>query len=264
MSNLPLVTCVIPTKSRRMFARKAVEYCARQTYPNIEIVVVDSNPRELFLDNDAVSGLLIRPNRLIRADATCGRARQIGIEQAKGEIVCFFDDDDWHSPLRVAHQVELLTSGYDAIGMKKLLTYDLRQKKGFPHQSWVNPCWTGAGMTAVRREIGLQVPWRDTNYNEDGLWYEDLEKGGFKISTDVPIDHYIYIRHSGNYSCEQRVIDEDATELIRGYIGDDMAWYDDLSEIIGTQAPISYRGPGSQLMQVRGRVLPGIATGKRY
>lgn len=258
MSNLPLVTCVIPTKSRRMFAHRAIHYCLKQTYRNLEIVVVDSNPRELEVS--------FYPEcvRLVRADATCGRARQIGLEHALGEIVCFFDDDDWHSPKRVAHQVELLTSGYDAIGMKKLLTYDLRQKKGFPHQSWVNPCWTGAGMTAVRREIGLQVPWRDTNYNEDGLWYEDLEKEGFKISTDVPIDHYIYIRHSGNYSCEQRVIDEDATELIRGYIGDDMAWYDDLSEIIGTQAPISYRGPGSQLMQVRGRVLPGIATGRRH
>jgi len=81
----PLVTVVIPTTSKRSkYLERAVKSVKRQTYRNIELLVIN------------------------REDLTATEARNLGIKQAKGEYIAFLDDDDEWLPAKTAKQVKLL------------------------------------------------------------------------------------------------------------------------------------------------------------
>ena len=87
----PLATVVITTHDRHAVARRALSSALTQTLSNIEVVVVDdgSEPRfEVGVQDDRV--------RLFRREHAGGvcRARNVGLDAARGAWITFLDDDD--------------------------------------------------------------------------------------------------------------------------------------------------------------------------
>ena len=89
----PLVTVVIPTYDRPERLLPCVESVLRQSYPHLEVVVVDNAPHrpptavaERFADDPRVR-FLTQPVPGTSA------ARNRGLEAARGEMVAFLDDD---------------------------------------------------------------------------------------------------------------------------------------------------------------------------
>jgi glycosyltransferase involved in cell wall biosynthesis len=105
----PLVSVIIPSYNSRRWIARAIDSVMAQTYKNIEIIVVDDGSadetrefiRENYGSNDRVR-YLFQPNSGV------SRARNQGIEQAKGDLISFLDADDWLLPEKVARQVEFL------------------------------------------------------------------------------------------------------------------------------------------------------------
>jgi glycosyltransferase involved in cell wall biosynthesis len=95
-SELPLVSVVIPTKNRPDLLRRAVESVISQTYPHIEIVIVDDGSIPAVAINTIASLSKGRAIRLVRNEVSKGggKSRNIGSSVANGEFVCFLDDDD--------------------------------------------------------------------------------------------------------------------------------------------------------------------------
>jgi GT2 family glycosyltransferase len=102
----PSVSIVIRTKDRLPFLRRALTSVVAQSYPRLEVVVVndggeDPSPvlaefesaLEIFLINEPVS--LGRPG-----------AAQVGLEAATGELVNFLNDDDELRPNHLSTLVE--------------------------------------------------------------------------------------------------------------------------------------------------------------
>jgi Glycosyl transferase family 2 len=57
---------------------------------------------------------------------TIGAKRNLACEEARGEIIAHWDDDDWHAPDRLRYQTQaLLHRGADVCGLATLLFYDL-------------------------------------------------------------------------------------------------------------------------------------------
>jgi GT2 family glycosyltransferase len=90
-AHAPLVSVIVTTYNRPVALGDALASIARQTYPAIEIIVV----------NDAGSDVrpIVAPHRnalLIDQPANGGpaRARNAGLRAATGEYAIFFDDDD--------------------------------------------------------------------------------------------------------------------------------------------------------------------------
>lgn len=94
----PLVSVVIPTYGRPDFLPDAVRSVVEQTYPNVELFVVDDHspePVEPALSDIEFESLTNA--EVIRHEENRGgnAARRTGIDRASGEYVAFLDDDDY-------------------------------------------------------------------------------------------------------------------------------------------------------------------------
>ena len=95
----PLISVVIPTHNRDYLLPRAVESAMRQTYPNVEIIVVSDGSED---NTDTIMEKYCSTSDRIRYisyhPAKGGNhARNIGIDEARGELIAFLDDDDeWH------------------------------------------------------------------------------------------------------------------------------------------------------------------------
>lgn len=103
----PRVSVVIPCYNTPSFLGQAIDSVRAQTYPDIEIIVVDdgSNDPETIASLDRLGSdvLLIRQeNRGLPA------ARNVGFVAAKGDFILPLDADDWLEPTFVEKLVGLL------------------------------------------------------------------------------------------------------------------------------------------------------------
>lgn len=111
----PLVSVIVPTYDRPDMLVEAVESVTDQTYPNVELLVVDdASPRPAGAVL-ADCGPEVGEWRCLRHEENRGAnaARNTGIEAATGEILAFLDDDDRWRPETIEAQVSALT-GTDA------------------------------------------------------------------------------------------------------------------------------------------------------
>ncbi len=91
----PLVSVIIPTFNRKDSLRKTLDGLARQTLPpeQFEVVVVSdgsTDGTEEFLAGCAMP-FLLRP--ITQPNGGPARARNRGIQEARGEVIIFLDDD---------------------------------------------------------------------------------------------------------------------------------------------------------------------------
>jgi glycosyltransferase involved in cell wall biosynthesis len=105
----PLVSIVVPTYNRRELLPEALRRLERQTYRNLEIVVVNDggDPVDDIVKKFPRARLVDRP-----ANGGIAEAENDGIRSASGEFIGFLADDDELFPDHVARLVDaLLRSG---------------------------------------------------------------------------------------------------------------------------------------------------------
>lgn len=102
----PLVSVIIPTYKDTEYLPDALESAARQTYTNLEVIVVDSSgdAEELVEPFEWVTYLQQPP----KGPAA---ARNLGVQHADGEYIAFLDADDEWLPGKIRQQVEVLEDG---------------------------------------------------------------------------------------------------------------------------------------------------------
>ncbi len=110
---LPLVTVIIRSIGRDTLLRAALDSVALQTYPNIEVLVVNAKG-PAHPDLDEWCGRF--PLRLVSRDHPLGRsaAANAGLDEAKGDYLIFLDDDDCFCPNHVSSLVQMLQKHPDA------------------------------------------------------------------------------------------------------------------------------------------------------
>ncbi|ROT98394.1 glycosyltransferase [Marinobacter sp. R17] len=111
---LPLVTVIIPAFNAEDYLDETLSSIEAQTYPNIEIIVVDDGSTDST--PEIVNGHTSRV-RYIRQDnsGSCSAPRNLGLRHAAGEFITFFDADDIMLPHKVEHQVEQFFSYPEAV-----------------------------------------------------------------------------------------------------------------------------------------------------
>jgi glycosyltransferase involved in cell wall biosynthesis len=156
----------MPTYNRRPYVTKAVEYFLRQSYTNCELIVVDDG-------SDAVSDLMPDDERVryvrMTAKATVGAKRNLACEQARGDLVVHWDDDDWIASWRLAYQVEqMIRSDAELCGLDKPLFYDPRTDQAW---EYVYPrggkFWVAGSTLCYTRTFWRRAPFLNINVGED-------------------------------------------------------------------------------------------------
>lgn len=105
----PLVSVVIPTFNRADAVIRSITSADVQTYPNLEVIVVDDHSSDDTVARVEAMVLNV-PLRMIQLAENQGgsAARNAGIAAAKGDYIAFLDSDDIWEPDKIARQIETL------------------------------------------------------------------------------------------------------------------------------------------------------------
>lgn len=97
MNNLtPLVSIIVPVYNVERYLRRAVNSILNQTYKNLEIILVDDgSPDNCPKICDEYSQLDSRVKVIHKVNEGVSSARNIGLDNASGELITFLDSDDW-------------------------------------------------------------------------------------------------------------------------------------------------------------------------
>ncbi|QED37763.1 glycosyltransferase family 2 protein [Antarcticibacterium arcticum] len=114
MSNIPLVSIIIPTFNRAHLILETIESILNQSFNNWECIVVDDSStdgtEELlweYFQKDKRLQFHKRPENFKKGANSC---RNYGFEQSTGEYLIWFDSDDLMTPDHIAVKVDVITN----------------------------------------------------------------------------------------------------------------------------------------------------------
>jgi glycosyltransferase involved in cell wall biosynthesis len=214
----------------------AIEYFLRQDYEPRELIVLDdgSDPVEDMIPADERFRYIRVPSKL-----TVGAKRNLACEQAGGEIILHWDDDEWYAPRRIRVQVQhLLRERADLCGLNPVLFYDLGTSLAWryrypPEERF----WVAGTSFCYRRTFWERKPFAEVDVGEDNrfLW----EAPPAPMSTFPDITCLVAMIHDGNVSPKSPGGGYweafDAAE-VRRILGEDFAVYE-RAAVIAAAAP---------------------------
>ena len=111
--NKPLISIVIPTFNRENAIGRAIKSALCQTYPNLEIIVVD----DASADNTKNKVKQLKDKRIVylshKTNQGASAARNTGIKKARGEYIAFLDSDDQWLGQKLEKQIAVLEKNPD-------------------------------------------------------------------------------------------------------------------------------------------------------
>jgi LmbE family N-acetylglucosaminyl deacetylase/glycosyltransferase involved in cell wall biosynthesis len=115
--SLPLVSVITRTQNRADFLRKAIRSVAGQTYPNIELIVVNDGGEEFskLVQEEALGSIRTFTYQHIEQQTGRSHAANIGLNHCTGDNIIFLDDDDWFLPEHIESLVHCLQDNTDFI-----------------------------------------------------------------------------------------------------------------------------------------------------
>lgn len=235
---LPLVSCITPTTGdRRHFLPQTIKCFQRQTYPNLELVILcdgEDDLSDLIPPEDA----RIHYFYLGRERRTHGTKLNLGCERATGDLIAHFDDDDWSHPDRLSFQVgALLAEEAEFCGISQLLFFEpgtgmawLCRKPTLLHPSLYQ--WLSFGASYLyRRRYWSDSPFPDIPCDSD-LAFTTAE--GRQDRSVLVSDYRLYVAtiHNSNtarYSAKSSYWSRWHGDL-RDVMGDDLDFYRSLGK----------------------------------
>jgi hypothetical protein len=196
-SGEPLVSCIMPTCDRRRFVGRAIRYFLEQDYPNRELIVVDDGA-------DCVADLMPADPRIryvqLPERRTIGAKRNLACEQARGELIVHWDDDDWSAPRRLRYQVEMFRSlDVDVSGLRAVFFCDPAAGRAWRYEYPVGRRpWVHDATFCYRRRFWEEAPFPDTSFGIDTsyLWQGRPKRVGALPDSSF----YVALVHPGNTS----------------------------------------------------------------
>lgn len=193
MTGLPAVSVIIPTRNRRETLGRAIASAQGQSLPPAEIIVIDDASTDGTTEWVQTQYPAVR---LIALDAQGGapRARNLGIESAKGEILAFLDSDDAFLAQKLERQVTAMQTAGAAFSTCGFTDQDRRfycTVTPRPGQILRGNCLGGTSGLVAQREI-LQAVLFDPELKAVQDWdlYLRLLERGHVAHVSEALYHY--------------------------------------------------------------------------
>ena len=219
---LPLISVVVPVYNVEQCLGECVESILSQTYPNIEVVLVDDGSTdgcpELCDRYAAEHG---RVKAVHRENGGLSAARNTGVKASRGDYIGFIDSDDYISPVffealyRVIERsgarmaamrcgVEFFDGDEPQLGRdaEAASEYELLTEEQYQAEILYQKSWAGAVWRLYDRDLAEKV------YFPEGLYYEDDETA-YRFAHEC--ERVAVLKATDLYAYRQR-----ATSIMRG------------------------------------------------
>ena len=204
----PLVSAVIPAHDCERYVGEAIESVLAQTYPHIELVVVDNGSGDGTAK--VIRGFGDRARLIFEGRRGIGPARNAGVRSSRGEYVAFLDCDDLWEPRKT--EIQLAAFADDprpdvVMGhVKQFASPDLDPAVAEEFRIPEDPQpGMFPGAVLVRRDVLDRVgPWREEVVVSDGLeWFLAVRRLGLR---EVMLPEVVTLRrvHGRNTSIVRR------------------------------------------------------------
>ena len=228
MTSSPLVSIVTPTFNRADYLRVAIDSVLAQTYADFEHLIVDDG------STDDTAGVVDsyddeRIRYFRQENQGQSVARNLGIENSRGEFICFLDSDNAWLPDKLRQQLEAFEShpeagviygdtiSIDAEG-NELSRRNMRRHGGWITEALLGDNFVSMNTTMTRSELLRRVGGFEPadRYAEDyGLW--------LRVSLQAPFFYipecWAYYRIMENQISSDKLTRLDANEsLIHSFI----------------------------------------------
>lgn len=194
------ISVVVPVRNGGSLFRHLCECLARarDTY-DLDVLIIDSGSTDATAEDAERAGF--RVHHIASSEFGHGRTRNVGVQLAKGDVVCFMTHDvlpctpDWPVSLAAALADPSVAGVYgrqiprDASTMEMFfvaLNYPVTPLRFDPQPQGHHPrpgrVLFSNAFSAVRREVALQIPFpHDIGYSEDLIWAHRILGGGYSI-----------------------------------------------------------------------------------
>lgn len=106
VTRLPTVSIVIPVYNGANYLRAAIESALSQTYPHVEVIVVNDGSTDGGATRAVAAGFGDRIRCIDKANGGVATALNAGIEAMRGELFSWLSHDDLYQPWKVDRQVQ--------------------------------------------------------------------------------------------------------------------------------------------------------------
>ena len=185
MNRQPVISIIIPVYGVEKYIAKCIESIKAQTFTNFEAILINdgTNDNSVAVAEQAIAG----DKRFIvlhKENGGQGSARNLGLDNARGEYIAFIDSDDWVEPNYLKAMYEKITSEDADVCTCDVLYVDINNKVEKKFQN--NP-------QAYRENNDyLMADWHISNFMCDKLFKRDiLKKARFDVSLRTNEDVYL-------------------------------------------------------------------------
>lgn len=238
LSAEPLVSCLCVTEGRAAFMAWLLWCYDRQTWPHKELVILDSSPHPFQPEERTDVRVVTLP-----PGTSVPHKRNLALREAAGEIVAWFDDDDWQHPERLAVLAQALRNGGIFAASRRgwfvdLITRRCQAYLGFRGRTIFNSA--GFRLEAARNTIFPE----NLRTGSDTPWMESLaahHPGGAVFMERQ--DLFFWLCHTNNLSnpTRRRHLSE-PLERLKTVIGEE-SWGDTDSALEALQSRILREAP---------------------
>lgn len=212
----PLVSCMMLTYNRFKPFMKSYECFMNQTYPNTELIIINSGDKDYhekvtqFLRDHAHPDFEKYPDSGIKyiwtEKATLGELRNKAIDASNGDYVIVFDDDDIHHSERIERQMELCLTSRNIDGTILRNFTAVQKRRIFKDKKHTCTMLPGLEGTLVFRKGDVRYP--EMNQGEDTSFLEALKEDGYNIVIiDEPYNMYEYNFYGNNTVSKKHFVD---------------------------------------------------------
>jgi glycosyltransferase involved in cell wall biosynthesis len=186
-----LASCLCVTEARPAFMPWLWWNFEKQTHPLRELVVVDSSP-EPYPFAEEVRVVRCAPGTSVAAK------RNLALTAAAGDLVSWFDDDDWQHPRKVELLADALSSRCDLAGSRQSWVVDLASLRCRPTSPKPTVLFNTVG---VHRRLWDWARFDEGRvYNTDLQWLAALAPRAFTRILPEPLAMLLF--HGGNMTPE--------------------------------------------------------------
>ncbi len=226
----------MPTRNRRLLAEQAVKYWRKQTWHELELVIIDASETPIAVPENLPARRVLYER--VQANTPIGSMRNVGCEIAQGDIVIHLDDDDWYASTYVERIVHALLDS-DIAGISKFYSYAFLSKTGARSSFWDGTDLPGGACVGYHRRVWREHSFEPISHGEDSAFF--LAHTATKLTALSDPSQFIYMRHMRNVTGALAVRhDPHDTKAIRCLLGPALSFYDGLAELLPNQGQPSH------------------------